>query len=135
MAEIGLGRYFPFIRKYSRIEEILNDKDLASLGDAYVNFVYSLALSKSSGRPVGRKLDGSVLSSALRKAGARGLLPHRVDRRRQADAAEALLVYGWLSGIISIKETIDILTREGDLAENISILLKIILEGGKRLLS
>jgi len=135
LADVGLGGYFPFIRKYSRIEEILSDKDLASLGDAYVNFVYSLALSKSSGRPVGRKLSSFVLSSALRRAGVRGLLPHRMDRHRQADAAEALLVYGWLSGIISIKETIDILAREGDLAEKISILLKIILDESKRLLS
>lgn len=135
LSEAGLGEYFPFIQKYSRIEEVLNDKDLASLGDAYVNFIYSLALSRRHGRPIGRKLDGSVLSSALRRSGARKLLPHRVDRHGQADAAEALLVYGWLSGIISIRGAIDALAREGDLVENVSMLLKTVLERSRGLLA
>jgi len=135
LAEADLGEYFPFIQKYSRIEEVLSDKDLASLGDAYVNFIYSLALSRCHGKPIGRKLNGSVLSSALRKSGARKLLPYRVDRHEQADAAEALLVYGWLSGIISIREAIDTLAREGDLVENISMLLKTVLERSRSLLA
>ncbi|MEM1586713.1 MAG: ribonuclease III family protein [Candidatus Bathyarchaeia archaeon] len=135
MAEAGLSEYFPFIHKYSRIEDVLKDKDLASLGDAFMNFAYSLALSKNSGRPAGRKLDGSILSLALRKSGLRKLLPHRVDRHGQADAAEALIVYGWLSGIISIKETIDILAREGDLADNVSGLLMVVLERCKNILA
>lgn len=135
MAEAGLNEYFPFIYKYSRVEEVLNDKDLASLGDAYMNFVYSLALSKNFGKPAGRKLNSSILSSALRKSSVRRLLPHRVDRHRQADAAEALIVYGWLSGIISIRETVDILTREGDLADNVSMLLRVVLERGRNILT
>lgn len=131
MAEVGLSESFPFIQKYTSIRDVLNDRELASLGDAYINFVYSLALSRRYGRPVGRKLASTVLSLALRKAGVRELLPHRIDRHRQADAVEALLVYGWLRGIISIKETIDILAREEDPVENIGILLKIILERWK----
>lgn len=128
MSEAGLSEYFPFLYKYSKIEEVLGDKDLASLGDAYINFAYSLALSKRSGRPIGRKLDSSILSSALRKSSIRRMLSHRVDKHGQADAAEALIVYGWLSGIISIKETVDMLACEGDLSDNISMLLKVILE-------
>lgn len=128
LAEVGLSGYFQFLHKYSRIEEVLSDKDLASLGDAYINFAYSLALSKSSGKPAGRKLNNSILSLASRKSGIRKMLSHRVDKHKQANAAEALIVYGWLSGIISIKETVDILACEGDLADNISILLKVILE-------
>ncbi|MEM1543492.1 MAG: ribonuclease III family protein [Candidatus Bathyarchaeia archaeon] len=114
--------------KYSSIIEILNDRELASLGDAFINFIYSLALSKVAGRPIGRKLDSRLLSSALKKAGIRNLLPHRVDRHRQADAAEALIVYGWLSGAISIRETLDVLARNGETSDNICALLKIILE-------
>ncbi|MBS7639014.1 MAG: ribonuclease III family protein [Candidatus Bathyarchaeia archaeon] len=114
--------------KYSSIIEILNDRELASLGDAFINFIYSLALSKVAGRPIGRKLDSRLLSSALKKAGIRNLLPHRVDRHRQADAAEALIVYGWLSGAISIQETLDVLARNGETSDNICALLKIILE-------
>ena len=128
MAELNLSEYFPFIRKYSSITMILCDQELASLGDSYVNFIYSLALSKVTGKPIGRKLDSHILSSALKKAGIRALLPHRTDRHRQADAAEALIVYGWLSGAISIKEALDILSREGDISDNLSFLLKLILK-------
>lgn len=131
MAEVSLSKYFPFIWRYSKIEEILNDKDLASLGDAYINFIYSLALSKNYSRPVGRKLNSSVLSIAIQKSGLRKLLPHRVSRHRQADAAEALIVYGWLSGAISIRESIDIVAREDDLTDNLTLLIKTILERSK----
>lgn len=114
--------------KYSSINEILDDRELASLGDAFINFIYSLALSKVAGRPIGRKLDSRLLSSALKKAGIRSLLPHRVNRHKQADAAEALIIYGWLSGAISIREALDTLARDGETSDNICVLLKLILE-------
>lgn len=132
MAEDNLSEFFPFIRKYSKMIEVLNDKDLASLGDAYVNFAYSLALSKVAGKPMGRKISGHVLSLALKKSGIRALLPHRISRHQQADAAEALIVYGWLSGAISIKETINMLASGGDLSDNVSALLKMTLERCRR---
>ncbi|MEM2939353.1 MAG: ribonuclease III family protein [Candidatus Bathyarchaeia archaeon] len=133
MAEANLRDYFPFIYKYSNLNEILCDKDLASLGDAFINFVYSLFLSKTAGKPIGRKLDSYTLSLALRKAGIRALLPRRTDRHRQADAAEALMVYGWLSGVISINETLDILARKEDISDNIGTILKLILERSEML--
>ncbi len=129
----NLKEYFPFIRKYSSLSEVLRDQELASLGDAFVNFIYSLTLSRTAGKPIGRKLDSYVLSSALRKAGMRALLPHRTDRHKQADAAEALIVYGWLSEVISLRETIDILMREEDLSEGVSILLKEIIKRSRLL--
>jgi len=128
LVENCLSEYFPFIHKYSSLTEILNDRELASLGDAYVNLIYSLALSRSAGRPIGRKLDSRKLSLALRKAGIRALLPCRMDRHRQADAAEALIVFGWLSGLISTKETLDILAGDGEISDKICIILKLILE-------
>jgi len=64
----------------------------------------------------------------LRKAGIRALLPCRMDRHRQADAAEALIVFGWLSGLISTKETLDILAGDGEISDKICIILKLILE-------
>lgn len=128
LAEGDLREHFPFIKKYSRLLDILSDKDLASLGDAYINFVYSLALSKVAGKPIGRKLDSNTLSLALKRAGIRALLPQRTDKHKQADATEALMIFGWLSGAISIEETVSILTKEGDLVDNISAILKLILE-------
>jgi len=134
LAEIYLSEYFPFIRRYSSFAEILSDRGLASLGDAYVNLIYSLVLSKVTGKPIGRKLDNRVLSLALRKAGIRMLLPSRTDRHRQADAAEALIAYGWLSGTVSTKEILDIFLREGDISDSICIILKLIWERGKNIL-
>jgi len=131
LVESFLREYFPFIARYSKLSEILSDKDLASLGDAYINFVYSLALSKIAGKPVGRKIESSLLSSALKKSGIRSLLPPRTDRHRQADAAEALIVFGWLSGVISIKETLDILVRDADMVDNLCAILELILDRSK----
>ncbi|MEM3479443.1 MAG: ribonuclease III family protein, partial [Candidatus Bathyarchaeia archaeon] len=65
------------------------------------------------------------------RAGMRSLLPKRTDRHKQADAAEALMVFGWLSGAISIKEMLNILVRNGDMADNLSLVLKLILERSK----
>lgn len=135
MAETNLSGYFPFINKYSNLLEVLSDRDLASLGDAYINFAYSLALSKVAGKPVGRKMNGYILSSALKKSGIRAMLPHRLSRHQQADAAEALMAYGWLSGAISIRETVDMLAREGELIDNVSALLRLTLERCRRLMA
>jgi hypothetical protein len=125
--ETDLMRFFSFMHEYSSLVEVLVDRNLASLGDAYVNLVYSLALSKIASKPVGRKLDSLTLALALRKSDLRRFLPGRVDRHRQADAAEALIVYGWLSGAVSIGEAVEILTREGKIVENLSELLKVTL--------
>ncbi|MBS7633899.1 hypothetical protein KEJ34_00110 [Candidatus Bathyarchaeota archaeon] len=127
MGEAEKRGFISFMHEYSSLAEVLADHNLASLGDAYVNLIYSLALSKIAGKPVGRKLDSLTLASALRKSDTRRFLPRRVDRHRQADAAEALIVYGWLSGAVSIWEAVEILAREGEVAENINELLKLTL--------
>ncbi len=57
------------------LNEVLIDHALASLGDSYVNFVYSLAISNRKGSLLGTKVKGSVLAEALRKAGLRESLP------------------------------------------------------------
>ncbi len=102
----------------------MDDHDLAALGDAYVNFVYSLALSMKLGKPVGRKVDSSTLASALRKADLRKLLPSRTDRHKQADAAESLIVYAWLIGDISIEETLRAMEKEKTAEDAFSLLLQ-----------
>ncbi|MCW4020144.1 MAG: hypothetical protein NWF14_02800 [Candidatus Bathyarchaeota archaeon] len=119
---------FPFIPKHANLAAILTDHQLAALGDAYVNFVYSLNLSRKRGRPVGRKADSSTLASALKKADLRRLLPSRTDRHKQADAAEALIIYGWLVGAVSLEETLRIMEREGTAEEAFSLLLQRISE-------
>ena len=108
---------FAFVSEYKNLREVLADQKLAALGDAYVNFVYSLALSKRKGEPVGAKVDNRLLAEALRKAGLRNLLPSRIDRHKQADAAEALIVYAWVQDAMTIEEGISILEQNEDMVE------------------
>ncbi|MCW4015583.1 MAG: hypothetical protein NWF06_04365 [Candidatus Bathyarchaeota archaeon] len=114
---------FAFIQKYESINEILMDQKLAKLGDAYVNFLYSLALSKKKGEPTGIKVKGRLLADAFKKAGLRKFLPSRIDRHKQADAAEALIVYPWIMGSMTIKEGLEILEQTEDSVEAFSVLL------------
>jgi len=104
----------------------LADQKLASLGDAYINFVYSLALSQRKGKPSGAKVKGTALAEALRKAGLREQLPSRIDRHVLSDAAEALVVYAWLHDLLTLEENVEILEKTNSLVEGLTqLLLKI----------
>ena len=108
---------FAFILRYRDLREVLMDQKLAALGDAYVNFIYSVALSKRKGEPTGAKVDSRLLAEALKKAGLRKLLPSRIDRHKQADAAEALIVYAWIRGSMTMEEGVSILEQGEDMVE------------------
>jgi hypothetical protein len=105
------------------LREVLIDHELASLGDSYVNFVYSLAMSNRKGKPVGTKVRGSVLAEALRKAGLREYLPSRMSRHGLADGAEALIVYAWLGFFVNLDESVAIICGESDPVEGLRRLL------------
>ncbi len=124
MAEEMSHSTAPTLKSYSDLHEILQDRGLAALGDAYVNFVYSLALSQKEGRPVGAKVDNRILARAVDLSGLRGFLPHRVDKHERGDAAEALLVFAWLSGIQELDDCTKALGTEGDTSQAFSTLLK-----------
>jgi len=94
-----------------RLSKILVDRDLAALGDAFVNLVYSLALTRQTGRPKGSKVGNKVLAEAVRRVGLRELLPKRLDRHVIGDSAEALLAYAWLEKLISVDECAEALMR------------------------
>ena len=114
---------FTFVSRYKNLSEVLVDQKLASLGDSFVNFVYSLALSRRKGEPAGAKVDSRVLSEALKKAGLRKLLPSRTDRHLQADAAEALIVYAWTKNILTVEEGVNVLEQHDDPVEGFCALL------------
>jgi hypothetical protein len=118
----------PTLRTYNSLEELLLDKDLAALGDSYVNFVYSLAMSQKHGRPTGAKVNNQVLASAVQKSGLRKFLPHRVDKHARGNAAEALLVFAWLQDMQEFEDCIKVLNKEQDLTQAFAILLHDILE-------
>ena len=114
---------FAYIPQYENLSEVLMDQKLAKLGDAYVNFLYSLALSKKKGEATGTKVEGRLLADAFKKAGLRKFMPSRIDRHKQADAAEALIVYAWTQGSMTMEEGLEILEQNEDRTEAFSLLL------------
>jgi hypothetical protein len=117
------GRGFSFAQTHRSLADVLKDHELASLGDAYINFAYSLALSSRKGRPVGVKVKGETLADALKKTGLREYAPSRMTRHTLADAAEALIVYAWLQGYLTLEETVSTLEKADDLVQGLSKLL------------
>ena len=127
---------FEFIPQHENLSEVLMDHKLAKLGDAYVNFLYSLAISKKTGEPAGIKVKGRLLADAFKKAGLRKFLPSRMDRHKQADAAEALIVYAWIHSSMTMEEGLEILEQNENSLEAFSCLLltaKMKLEETKRI--
>lgn len=111
------------------IQRTMRDKQLASLGDAFVNFVYSLALTKIKGSPQGVKVSDRILSEALRLADLRDYLGSRLARKDLANAAESLLVEAYRRRLISIDESVEVLTQNPDDATSgLSNLLKLAAE-------
>lgn len=116
------------LKEYKNLEEVLLDKDLAGLGDAYVNLLFSLVVSQKSGHPTGAKVNNRILAEAVRKAGLRKLLPRRIDRHVLGNAAEALIVFAWLADTVTFEDSLRILSEKGDAVEAFAVLLREILE-------
>lgn len=112
---------------HGNLTDVLTSHKLASLGDAYVNFAYSLALSNRKREPTGVKVKGSMLAEALRRSGIRSSLPSKMTRHKLADAAEALIVYGWLHSSISLEESVAALEKHDDPVDGFSKLLTTII--------
>jgi len=112
-----------FTKPYKNLTQILTDHKLASLGDAYINFVYSLAISNRNKEPSGTKVKGTILATAIKKAELRHYLPSRMTRHIMADAAEALIVYAWLNNNITLEESVAILEKSNTPTEGFSQLL------------
>jgi len=112
-----------FLKNYENLTQVLTDRKLAALGDAYINFAYSLALSNKTCKPCGKKVKGTALAEALRKAGLRTLLPSRMDRHSLSDAAEALLAYAWLHKLFTLEDNVETLVQTDTLENGLTQLL------------
>jgi len=107
----------------------MHDKQLASLGDAFVNFVYSLALTQINGRPRAVKVSDRILSDAFRLAGLRHFLGTRHSKKDFANAAESLLVEAYRKRLLTIEESVQIISQNADGPEaGLSALLKLTVE-------
>ena len=107
------------------ISSIMQDPKLARLGDAYINLVYSLALSQMKGEPHGVKVSDRILSDAFKKAGLRKYLGTRRSRKDFANASEALLIEAYRDGLITINESVKIITQSDDPANGAADLLRV----------
>ena len=112
----------------SAISSIMQDRKLASLGDAYVNLVYSMALTQISGEPRGVKVSDRILSRAFKAAGLRSYLGARQTRKDFANASEALLIESFRKGLLTISESVKIIAQHDDLADGVGDLLKTAVE-------
>jgi hypothetical protein len=103
----------------------MRDKQLASLGDAYVNLVYSLALTSIKGYPQGTKVSDQVLAEALKMAGLREHLGTRVAKKDMANASEAILAEAYRRNLLTIDESVRLIIKQGEIpAAGLSDLLK-----------
>lgn len=96
------------------IRQILRDKKLASLGDALVNLIYSLALTQVSGSPQGTKVSDRILAEALKLAGLRQYMGSRVTKGDMANASEALIAEAYRKNVLTIEEGVRILSANPD---------------------
>ena len=111
------------------IRKILRDKQLASLGDAFVNFVYSLALTETKGKPQAVKVSDRILAEAFRRSGLREYLGTRVSRKDLANASESLLFEAYQRRLLTIDESVGILSTNPDgLEAGLTSLLKLAAE-------
>jgi dsRNA-specific ribonuclease len=96
------------------LRQVMRNKQLASLGDAFVNFVYSLALTETSGEPRAVKVSDRILANAFKMTGLRRYLGTRVSKKDMANASESLLVDGYQKKLITIEESVRTLNENPD---------------------
>ena len=85
------------------------NKGNAKLGDALVNFIYSLAKTIVSGIPTGVKVADSILTEAYKGSLWRKnkTLSITGDKGRVADAIEALILYFWTYEELTINDLVN----------------------------
>jgi hypothetical protein len=111
------------------MRQVMRDRQLASLGDAYVNFVYSLALTRLKGYPQGTKVSDRILAEALRQSGLRDRLGTRVTKKDLANASESILAEAYLKDLLTIEESVRLISqRSENPANGLSDLLKLAAE-------
>jgi ribonuclease III-like protein len=110
------------------IGRILTNTGLAQFGDSLLNFAYSIALTETTGRPRGIKVQDKILADAAAKAGLRKRLPRRVARGDVANSLEALLGHVWLRKMITLEEIVSCLKLKNlDPSNNFSVLAEVAL--------
>jgi len=91
--------------------EVKSASELSRLGDGFVNFIYSLALSNALKKPTGKKVSNYILAEALIRSGLRKQAGKRLDKHEMADYVECAVFDAWVRKTITLEEYVDILTK------------------------
>lgn len=111
------------------LRQVMRNRQLASLGDAFVNFVYSVALTEANGKPQSVKVSDRILANAFKLSGLRKYLGTRISKKDLANASESLLVDAYQKKLITIEESVRILTEDPNgLEAGLSQLMKLTAE-------
>lgn len=94
------------------LRAIVTNTGLAQLGDALLNFAFSMALTEKNGRPTGTRVSDRTLAEAAVEVGLREYLPKRVNRGDVANSLEALLGFVWIGKLITLEEVVTCLKAE-----------------------
>jgi len=106
--------------QHTSIEQIMNDKGLAKVGDNLVNLCYSLAKSLVLGHTTGEKVRDSILARAIRGTSIYPRMNRRSDVGRAADAYEAIMAYLWMTNKTTIFAMIESLASFLDIDSSTS---------------
>ncbi len=112
-----MARFEILVEEFSDLTQIARDKGLAKIGDAFVNLVYSLALSLVSHVRTGEKVSKKILAGALKYAHMKIYAPRRADAHDMADSVEAVLGYCWLKGLLTLEDATQILVDALELSQ------------------
>jgi hypothetical protein len=110
------------------LRKIMRDKKRASLGDAYINLAYSLSLTRVGGEPKGVKVSDRILANAFKEAGLRKFLGTRLSRKDFADASEAILTEAFQARILTMEESVNVISQDSNPVSGIANLLKLAVE-------
>ncbi len=95
----------------------LQDRGLSSLGDTYLNFIYSLAASLRNKSLSSLRISNKALAEAMKQSGFRSLLPHRLSTHDIGNSAEAMVVYAIVNELASTGEIFQALMNSENLTE------------------
>jgi len=91
-------------------------KGSSKLGDALVNFIYSLAKTGVSAEATGTKVSDYILATAYRSSlwGKNEILTLKGKKGYLADHVESLLLYFWVFELVSLEEMVEYLMKNLD---------------------
>lgn len=102
----------------SELRRVLTNKNLAQLGDSILNFAFSAALTRSTGRPTGRRVKNNLMTSIIDTSALSEVFSLRTSRRDRANGFEALAGYLWLHGLLQPEELIDAMAKAVESADD-----------------